>query len=40
VVGPGPLDSVTGITATQSTPGSTGATIFNQIDATPPYDIR
>lgn len=32
------LYSVTGLTATQSTPSSTGTTIFNQIDATTPFD--
>jgi len=32
------LYSVTGLTATQSTPSSNGTTIFNQIDATGPFD--
>ncbi|HEX6504393.1 MAG TPA: hypothetical protein VF011_14210 [Terriglobales bacterium] len=32
------LYSVTGLTVTQSTPSSTGTTIFNQIDATTPFD--
>jgi hypothetical protein len=32
------LYSLTGLTATQSTSSSTGDTIFNQIDATVPFD--
>jgi hypothetical protein len=35
----GPLYSVTGMTATQSVPSSTGSAVFNQIDATAPYDV-
>jgi hypothetical protein len=34
------LFSVTGVTATQSTPGSSGGTVFNVIDSTAPYDVR
>lgn len=33
------LYSVTGLTATQSQPASTGSAVFNQIDATAPYDL-
>jgi hypothetical protein len=33
------LYSVTGVTATQTEPASTGAAIFNVIDSTPPYDV-
>jgi hypothetical protein len=36
----GPLYSATGITATELLPASTGAGVFNQIDATEPYDTR
>ncbi len=34
------LFSVTSLTATQSSPGSTGATVFNVIDSTAPYDVK
>ena len=34
------LYSLTGLTVTQATPSSTGDTIFNQIDATKPFDFR
>ncbi|HLX32150.1 MAG TPA: hypothetical protein VKR79_05200 [Gaiellaceae bacterium] len=40
VGGSGPIYSVTGVTGTQSLPGSSGAAIFNVIDSTPPYDVR
>ncbi|MGH9072525.1 MAG: hypothetical protein ACRDZQ_00165 [Acidimicrobiales bacterium] len=33
------LFSVTGITATQSQPSSSGSAVFNQIDASDPYDL-
>lgn len=35
----GNLYSVTGITATEVIPPATGAAVFNQIDATAPYDV-
>ena len=38
--GGGSLYSVTGLTATQAEPSSTGTAIFNVIDSTPPYDVR
>ncbi len=34
----GKLYSVTGVSVTQSTSSSAGTTIFNQIDATTPFD--
>ena len=34
------LVSITGLTVTQATPSSTGDTIFNQIDATRPFDLK
>jgi hypothetical protein len=34
------LFSVTGLTATQSSPGSSGAAVFNVIDSTAPYDVK
>ena len=34
------LYSLTGLTVTQATPSSTGDTIFNQIDATKPFDFK
>src|SRR5438094_3035095 len=34
------LISITGLTVTQATPSSTGDTIFNQIDATRPFDLK
>lgn len=34
-----PLFSVTGLTATQSLPAAAGQAVFNQIDATAPYDV-
>ena len=40
VGGSGSLYSVTGVTGTQSEPGSTGAAIFNVIDSTPPYNVK
>jgi hypothetical protein len=40
VGGSGSLYSVTGVTATQSDAGSTGAAIFNVIDSTPPYNVK
>jgi hypothetical protein len=40
VGGGGPIASVTGVTATQTAPSSTGAAIFNVIDSTPPYDVK
>src|SRR5438445_2313766 len=40
VGGGGALFSVTGVTATQQAPSSTGAAVFNVIDSTPPYDLR
>ncbi len=33
------LYSVTGLTATESQPASSGSAIFNQVDATAPYDL-
>jgi hypothetical protein len=40
VGGSGSLYSVTGVTATQTLPGSSGAALFNVIDSTPPYDVK
>lgn len=40
VGGSASLYSVTGLTATQTQPSSTGAAIFNVIDSTPPYDVH
>src|SRR5437667_1858249 len=40
VGGSGSLYSVTGLTATQTEPSTTGASIFNVIDSTPPYDVK
>jgi hypothetical protein len=40
VGGSGSLYSITGVTATQAEPGSTGAAIFNVIDSTAPYDLK
>jgi len=40
VGGAGSLFSVTGLTATQAEPGSSGAAIFNVIDSTPPYEVK
>lgn len=34
------LTSITGLTVTQTTSSSTGSTIFNQIDATKPFDFK
>jgi hypothetical protein len=34
------LISVTGLTVTQSTPSTGGQTLFNQIDATRPFDSK
>ncbi len=34
------LFSITGLTVTQATASSTGDTIFNQIDATAPFDFK
>jgi len=34
------LVSITGLTVTQAPPASTGDTIFNQSDATEPFDFR
>lgn len=34
------LTSITGLTVTQTTASSTGSTIFNQIDATKPFDFK
>jgi hypothetical protein len=36
----GPFYSVTGVTATQTFPSSTGDAIFNVIDSTPPYSVK
>lgn len=36
----GELYSVTGLTGTQATSSSTGSSIFNVIDSTPPYDVK
>jgi hypothetical protein len=35
-----PLFSITGVTATQTQPGSSGAATLNVIDSTAPYDLR
>jgi hypothetical protein len=40
VGGSGSLYSVTGLTATQNEPGSSGLALFNVIDSTPPYDLK
>jgi hypothetical protein len=40
VGGTGSLYSVTGVTATQIGPSSTGTALFNVIDSTPPYDVK
>jgi hypothetical protein len=40
IAGGGSLYSVTGLTATQTAPSSTGTAIFNVIDSTPPYFVR
>jgi hypothetical protein len=40
VGGTGALYSVTGVTATEVGPSSTGAELFNVIDSTPPYDVK
>jgi hypothetical protein len=40
VGGSGSLYSVTGVTGTQTLPGSSGAALFNVIDSTPPYDLK
>ena len=40
VGGAGSLYSVTGLTATETDPSSTGTAIFNVIDSTPPYNVR
>jgi hypothetical protein len=40
VGGSHPLFSVTGVTATETTPGSTGNAVFNVIDSTAPYDVK
>jgi hypothetical protein len=40
VGGSGSLYSVTGVAGTQNLPASTGTTIFNVIDSTPPYDVK
>ena len=34
------LYSVTGLTATQTQPSTTGTSIFNVIDSTPPYNVK
>ena len=39
VGGSGSLYSVTGLTATQTQPSTTGTSIFNVIDSTPPYNV-
>jgi hypothetical protein len=39
VGGTGPLYSVTGVTATQNQPSSSGTAIFNVIDSTSPYNV-
>jgi len=38
--GHGSIYSVTGVTATQTEPSSSGTAIFNVIDSTAPYDVR
>jgi hypothetical protein len=40
VGGSGSLYSVTGVAGTQNAPASTGASIFNVIDSTSPYDVK
>jgi hypothetical protein len=40
VGGSGSLYSVTGLTGTQTAPGSSGSAIFNVIDSTPPYNVK
>jgi len=40
VGGSGSLYSVTGLTATQNEPGSSGLALFNVIDSTSPYDLK
>ena len=40
VGGSAPLYSVTGVTATEVGPSSTGTAVFNVVDSTPPYDVH
>jgi hypothetical protein len=40
VGGSGSLHSVTGLTATQTQPSSSGTAIFNVIDSTPSYNVH
>ncbi len=39
VGGDGKLFSVTGLTATQTAPGSSGGAVLNVIDSTAPFDL-